>query len=325
MAHTLYPTDNPLTNITIKMDGNKRKITIIERRRGGLLFGVQEWREDGCLIHTCECEEPETLSPYKRKYLENICEMHDTYQSDTEGDAWVNKFVLAGILHGSQKTRYNAKPYLGKLRHDYNYVQGKKCGIQREFYNTGALASRTEYNAHWAHLDAWVYRLDGSIFSKDVYENGTLCKKITYNNRQSIHRIIPYKNDMVNGEVLIYYDNGHLEERVQYVNNKMHGMRTKWYSNGYVKVKENYRNDKLNGQRITSDDNGQLIDCEYYIDNIRYPKNISRLQTMYRKNKLSFKLKMLAKNRKFVELWWSPDSKGGYYAKKSIERAVREM
>lgn len=61
------------------------------------------------------------------------------------------------------------------------------------------------------------------------------------------------------------------------------------------------------------------IYSSYNLDNKTYDStSVHFLQKWFIRMTLINRLKRTAKNKKFIELWWHPDHKGGYFHKKSM-------
>jgi len=80
------------------------------------------------------------------------------------------------------------------------------------------------------------------------------------------------KNNISDGIVCWYYDNGKIKSECSYKKNMLNGISTHYYKSGKVKAKENYKDNKLEGLSIYYYENGSLMSEE----NFRNGKLITR-------------------------------------------------
>ena len=73
-------------------------------------------------------------------------------------------------------------------------------------------------------------------------------------------------DEVKNGVVETYYDNGQLESRANYENGELNGLRETWYENGQLMTRTHYENGKLNGLCERWDERGNLIESTMYKD-----------------------------------------------------------
>jgi antitoxin component YwqK of YwqJK toxin-antitoxin module len=148
---------------------------------------------------------------------------------------------------------YNAN---GKLIRLKRYLNGKKHGIQEEYFNSGIKNSVIHYNNGCL--------IDSSIF---YHENGRV--------RSTLY----YLNCLCNGPVIVFNENGDTIQKSISVNDKTIGPLENWYSPGKRSSIINYNNSgkkhglyetwREDGTRKDSIvyDNGKMIEVrEYFVD-----------------------------------------------------------
>ena len=76
--------------------------------------------------------------------------------------------------------------------------------------------------------------------------------------------ICRYKNGILEGEQIEYYDNGNIYCKNNYKNGKREGERIEYYNNGNIYCKNNYKNGKREGEWIEYYNNGNIWHKENY-------------------------------------------------------------
>jgi antitoxin component YwqK of YwqJK toxin-antitoxin module len=123
----------------------------------------------------------------------------------------------------------------GQLRNEWNYVNNKREGISRPWYENGQLCEECNYvNGE----SEGIYR--------SWHENGQFhCECNCVNGKQE-------------GNRLLWYENGQLRGECNYVNDKKDGSSKKWYKNGQIEEDEFYCDGVL-VSRIAYDEDGKVI------------------------------------------------------------------
>ena len=122
-----------------------------------------------------------------------------------------------------------------------------------------------KFNYIEGELTFWIYgsfneepvsnNLNDGIL-REYYEDGNL--KIEYN----------YDNGKKNGIQKKWYENKQLSINYNYINGKLNGIQKKWYKNGNIQSEINYKNDVLHGISKYWYKNGQLKYTKIYEDGI---------------------------------------------------------
>lgn len=149
---------------------------------------------------------------------------------------WIT-YKVGNCLHGECKFLSKHKVYK-----TIPYENGKKHGIEYEYYKSGHIARETSYNMDVKH--------------------GKYAKY--YNPRESTskHRIDEtayYVFGEIHGEYVGYYRNGNLYLTVQYDNGKMLGQWRSFHSNGAIWVTKYYANEATRGPFEERDQSGNII------------------------------------------------------------------
>jgi antitoxin component YwqK of YwqJK toxin-antitoxin module len=120
--------------------------------------------------------------------------------------------------------RYGRTSSNGQLQSEVLYIDGKKNGLKRTWYEDGQLQLEETYVDN---------ELDG--LQKKWNENGQLESEITF------------KNGKKNGLKRTWQDNGSLLLEETYVDNKLDGLQKKWYRNGQLESEITFRDEKISG------------------------------------------------------------------------------
>jgi antitoxin component YwqK of YwqJK toxin-antitoxin module len=114
---------------------------------------------------------------------------------------------------------YNLK---GTLVHSENSVNGKKIGVERDYWIDGTtIINETEY-----------FEDTAKKIERTYYPNGHLKSEFSF------------INNIPNGICKKYYDTGVLQDQVNFTNGKFNGIRTYYYPNGKEWIVTEYKNDK---------------------------------------------------------------------------------
>jgi len=75
--------------------------------------------------------------------------------------------------------------------------------------------------------------------------------------------------ELFDGNVTWYYDNGKVMQTVNYKNNLPHGLRKNYHKSGTLKSEYSYIENKISGDWITYHENAQLSESGKYVDGKR--------------------------------------------------------
>jgi antitoxin component YwqK of YwqJK toxin-antitoxin module len=105
-------------------------------------------------------------------------------------------------------------------------------------------------------IEGKVVSLIRTYFDKKTYYDG----KIQY----QIESEQNYKDEMLNGKTLYWYENGQISSETNYKDNKLDGKWTYWYENGQMESESNYKDGKMDGKMTEWYENGQIKNTEIY-------------------------------------------------------------
>ncbi len=84
------------------------------------------------------------------------------------------------------------------------------------------------------------------------------------NDKNTLHRVIQYKNGVPHGLSLEFTDNGSVLSQTEFVDGKKEGVAYRWSVGNRFEKKNSYKNDQLDGEQIVCYDNGQNQELSYY-------------------------------------------------------------
>lgn len=174
----------------------------------------------------------------------------------------INQIDANGERHGFWKKNFdktNQPRYEGEFKH------GKEIGIFK-FYKLvdkkSVLSATKEFNGNDKTAKVKFFSSKGKIISEGKMNGKAFIGKWTYyHNKTNAVMSLENYNDQgeLDGEKLVYYENGQIAEKSNYVKGKQQGL-SSWYSESGVVLKEFlYDNDELHGMSKYFDNQGQLI------------------------------------------------------------------
>lgn len=174
----------------------------------------------------------------------------------------INQLDDYGERHGFWKKNYENTD---QPRYEGEFKHGKEIGTFK-FYKlvdkTSILSATKEFNENDQIALVKFFSSTGKLISEGKMNGKLFIGKWTYyHNKTNAIMSIENYNDKgeLNGEKLVYYENGQVAEKSNFINGKQEGLSI-WYSEKAVVLKEFlYENDELHGLSIYYDSNGQLI------------------------------------------------------------------
>lgn len=158
--------------------------------------------------------------------------------------------VKAVIVHDA-----GGKRSVAQLYHESGVIMGK--GIYRN----------QEKDSVWEY-----YGPSGRLSTKETYSKGILNGNTTIYyvpedpNDKSVRpaKVTPYKNGVIDGEVIEYFDSGVVKSKTTYVNGKKEGVAVVNHPNGKPMVTERYIHGVQHGWQTAHDETGKEIGRKYY-------------------------------------------------------------
>jgi hypothetical protein len=138
---------------------------------------------------------------------------------------------------------------------------------------------------------------------------------VSYFKNKQIARDVEYNNNKKNGTYQAWYTNGTKLYQSNYKDDKKDGEFLGWYPNGQQRFLKNYKNNIKNGVWIEWDEKGNEKSKVFYCNNKIYNRlnEIVLIQRWFKRVRIAKKIYNLANNQMFIQLYWHPDAKGGYF------------
>lgn len=174
----------------------------------------------------------------------------------------INQFDKEGQRHGLWRKNYDKTK---EPRYEGTFVHGKEVGVFKYYtlnHKKSVLSATKTFNPDNDIAEVKFFSSTGKIISEGKM-NGKLFigKWVYYHNKsKAIMSVENYNNNgELEGEKLVYYENGNLAEKSNYIKGKLNG-ETLIYSEKGVLIKNfKYENDELNGLSKYYDNQGKLI------------------------------------------------------------------
>lgn len=148
-----------------------------------------------------------------------------------------------------------------------DFLNSKKEGIWKMYYETGAPRSLMEYKNGVVNGVVITFDHSGFIMKEEHYVDGKLdgfC--VNYHNGGKIKSYANYTAGMLNGKKVVNYDDGTRQEESNWSMGKKNGL-TKWYYQGGKPLGEYYyTNDVNNGKCTLYDAKGNVIKTGQFIN-----------------------------------------------------------
>ena len=283
--------DSSANGIVCEEKNNKSYITI----KNGLAHGkAMKYSDNGTVTeYNFENGKRKGLSKtFENGIIVSSANFIDADNGEIEVSIYFPNGKLSSTLYlkrGDGKLqKYNIN---GNLIREETYVNGKKNGITKLYFDNGQLETVAEYKNDKLNGPFKLYNQNGIVESegtykddkltgliKNYYENGSLKSEQNYQNDKlhgisksyykngSINEIIPYKNGNAEGIKKIYYENGALKAEVLFRNDKVEGMVKTYYKNGAMETEAIFKKGKKEGVLKQYDENG-ILDAQVTYSN----------------------------------------------------------
>ena len=179
--------------------------------------------------------------------------------------AWaqeINQFDADGNRHGIWKKNFDGTE---QLRYEGEFNHGKEIGLFK-FYKLikkkAILSATKRFNEDDASAEVKFLASNGKIISEGKMVGKTYVGKWTYYHKNSdkIMTLETYdENGVLQGDKLVYYDNGQLAEKATYVDGKMEGVSEVYSLKGVVLKTFIYENGELHGPTKSFNGKGELL------------------------------------------------------------------
>lgn len=151
------------------------------------------------------------------------------------------------------------------LRYEGQFVHGKEVGtfkFYKNIKNKPVLTAVKEFQDNSTIADVTFLASNGKTISKGQMDGEKYIGDWVYyhNNSDKVMTTEHYNtNGKLDGERLVYYENGQLAERAFYKNGLLEGKSTWMSENGVILKEFQYKNDVLQGMSKYYDQEGNLI------------------------------------------------------------------
>jgi antitoxin component YwqK of YwqJK toxin-antitoxin module len=246
-----------------------------KRREGKIVDGKNEgiWK-DYDLNGFLDNETPYVAGQKQGKYK-------DYYES---GKIKIEMDYEADETNGYYKEYYKN----GELKQEGAYIKDKTDGLWTSYYTNGNKKSELFYKD--GELDGWqtYYAVNGKLDYEELIELDYYKKRVAYDSTGKKYEEINfdkgtvnynskypngnknvtclYKNNIVQGDNIIYYPNGSIMVSRKYVDGYREGESKYYYLNGKLKTVNNYINGLLHGVQTDYYDDGTIkskVNYEY--------------------------------------------------------------
>ena len=158
---------------------------------------------------------------------------------------WIGRILLFdgeyinGKRNGKVKVYYNS----GGLKYEGEYLNDKKNGIGKEYYKNGQIMFEGKYLNDYKIKGK--YYVNKQLEFEGEFKNNKKWNGIGYDENGKII----YKLINGNGKIKEYYANNNLEYEGEYLNGKRNGKGKEYSEKGYIKFEGEYLNGQMwNGQ-----------------------------------------------------------------------------
>jgi antitoxin component YwqK of YwqJK toxin-antitoxin module len=194
-----------------------------------------------------------------------------------EGTLNTSYKIRHGILEGT-KTAYHDN---GAIKEIANYIAGNLHGKVERFYDDGTKEALLNYENGILDGDVIIWNPDGSVKEKYIYLSGvqhngqkipiydpTLIplKPLPEENIKTTQNIPAetLKSETLDGEYIVYREDGSIEKRLNYRMGKPHGEQISYHPNGNQEALLTYTDGILNGKKTLLDESGQVLEEAFY-------------------------------------------------------------
>lgn len=174
----------------------------------------------------------------------------------------INQLDADGVRHGYWKANFEKTD---QPRYEGTFEHGKEVGTFK-FYKLvegkSKLSATREFLPNSDKIKVQFFSSKGKLISEGMMKDKLFIGKWVYyqNKSNGILTVEHYNNNgVLEGEKMVYYENGQIAEKSVYVNGEIDGIST-WYSPIGKVIKEfTYQNGLLHGVSKYYDKDGQLL------------------------------------------------------------------
>ena len=157
----------------------------------------------------------------------------------------------------------------GEIKKRTDYIDGNAQGKEFWYYQSGEIMAERNYVDNILEGSFLRYNESGEIVEKSIYVNDKLSGEVIGLKDGVITYKANYKNDIVEGKQLFYYNSGKSSGEISYKEGKRIGKEISYYESGNIKIVRLYIKNQLNGKSISYYETGETETKTYYINDLR--------------------------------------------------------
>ena len=160
-----------------------------------------------------------------------------------------------------------------KLKAIVKHIEGSNRSEAQFYHDNGVIMSKGIYldlkkDSVWSNFGP-----TGRLSNKETYKLDVLNGKKTiffvpedpYDKSQIVSSISNYKEGVLEGEFVEYFDGGSIKEKGNYLNGKKSGFWMKYSITGSIMIEECFKEGLRNGWTKSFDESGKEVGKQYYI------------------------------------------------------------
>ncbi|MBD0832680.1 toxin-antitoxin system YwqK family antitoxin [Aestuariibaculum sediminum] len=173
----------------------------------------------------------------------------------------INQFDSNGKRHGIWKKTFDDTDV---LRYEGEFNHGKEIGLFKFYKNIrqrAVLTATKQFNPQNNIAEVTFYASTGKIISEGKMDGKRYIGEWKYYQKTNNNLLIlEHYNNLgeLDGERIVYYENGVIAEKNHYKGGKLHGETLSYSEANTLIYRANYVNDKMDGPYVAYDGNGAL-------------------------------------------------------------------
>ena len=189
--------------------------------------------------------------------------------------AQINQVDANGKKQGSWEKKH---PKSSVLHYKGQFKDDKPVGVFTYYYLSNKIQAVIKHDLKTGRSEATFYHENGNILSQGIFKNmkkdSVWCNYVPSGRLSSKET---YKNDVLDGKMIVYYVPEDLYDKTQqvyytcnYLNGKLDGEKIEYFQGGKLKSKGNYRNNIKVGVWEEYHPNGRLMMTQRYLKGERH-------------------------------------------------------
>ncbi len=194
-----------------------------------------------------------------KQYYEIFKEENEEERPDAEiiklmKEGKINQKDSKGLKQGKWKKVYAN----GNTAYEVYFKDDKPVGEMKRYHENGKLSAVLKYNETGDTAIAKFYDENGDLITKGKYSGKQKTGKwIYYKNKVKVKEE-NFKNDSLDGDQIIFWDNGEIYDKKTYNKGVQTGLWLKYYKNGQPFLKARIVNGKMEGPMLRYYKTGQI-------------------------------------------------------------------